>query len=111
LSPQLLNRQILRGYGLLTDRPLLVALNQAEQDAAKPLPDSIARSLEAQHAAGMVLSASVEAEIAAMDDADQAAFLTDLGLSESARTRFIRTAYGLLDLISFFTVGEDEVRA
>ena len=46
-----------------------------------------------------------------MDPADQAAFLADLGLSESALTRFIRTAYGLLDLISFFTVGEDEVRA
>ena len=46
-----------------------------------------------------------------MDSADQPAFLADLGLAESARTRFIRTAYGLLDLISFFTVGEDEVRA
>ncbi len=111
LSPQVLNRQLLRGYGLLTDRPLLVALNQVEQDAAKPLPASIARTLEAQHAAGMVLSASVEAEIAAMDETDQTAFLTDLGLSEPARARFIRTAYGLLDLISFFTVGEDEVRA
>jgi hypothetical protein len=58
-----------------------------------------------------VLSASVEAEIAQMDPADRAAFLDDLGLKESALTRFIRTAYGLLDLISFFTVGPDEVRA
>jgi len=58
-----------------------------------------------------VLSASVEAEIATMDAADQAAFLADLGLQESALARFIRTAYGLLDLISFFTVGPDEVRA
>jgi len=58
-----------------------------------------------------VLSASVEAEIMRMDPGDQAVFLADLGLEESARTRFIRTAYGLLDLISFFTVGEDEVRA
>src|SRR5207244_2650257 len=57
------------------------------------------------------LSASVEAEISSMEPADQAAFLQDLGLTESAIARFIRTAYGLLDLISFFTVGEDEVRA
>jgi ribosome-binding ATPase YchF (GTP1/OBG family) len=57
------------------------------------------------------LSASVEAEIAAMDATDQAAFLADLGISEPALSRFIRTAYGLLDLMSFFTVGEDEVRA
>ena len=63
------------------------------------------------HAAGLVLSASVEAEIAALDVSDQAAFLADLGLTESARERFIRTAYELLDLVSFFTVGEDEVRA
>ncbi len=39
------------------------------------------------------------------------AFLEDLGLEESALARFIRAAYGLLDLVSFFTVGEDEVRA
>jgi len=42
---------------------------------------------------------------------DQAAFLADYGLAESAVTRFIRAAYELLDLISFFTVGQDEVRA
>jgi ribosome-binding ATPase YchF (GTP1/OBG family) len=46
-----------------------------------------------------------------MDPEDQAEFLSDIGLSESAIARFIRAAYGLLDLISFFTVGEDEVRA
>jgi GTP-binding protein YchF len=107
----LLNRDPLKGYGLLTDRPLLVALNQSEQDAAKPMPAEIVRVLETQQAAGLVLSASVEADIAAMDASDQAAFLADLGLSEAALSRFIRTAYGLLDLISFFTTGEDEVRA
>jgi GTP-binding protein YchF len=111
LSPQVLNREPLKGYALLTDRPLLVALNRSEQDAAKPLPASIASALDGQHAAGIVLSASIEAEIATMDEADQAAFLADYGLSESALTRFIRAAYELLDLISFFTVGEDEVRA
>lgn len=111
IPPQSLNRDLLRGYGLLTDRPLLVALNQSEEDAAKPMPAAIQRTLETQHAAGMVLSASVEAEIAAMDTPDQAAFLADLGVSEPALSRFIRTAYALLDLISFFTVGEDEVRA
>jgi GTP-binding protein YchF len=106
-----LNREFLKGYGLLTDRPLLVVLNVAEDAAAGSLPPAVASHLTAQHAAGLVLSASVEAEIARMDAADQKAFLDDLGLKESALARFIRTAYGLLDLISFFTVGEDEVRA
>ena len=73
--------------------------------------DGLAARIKELHGAGLVLSASVEAEIAGMDVADQAAFLADLGLKESAVARFIRTAYGLLDLVSFFTVGQDEVRA
>ena len=111
LAAGALEREHLKGYTLLTDRPLMVALNRGEDEAAVPLPDSLARRLAEIDAAGLVLSASVEAEIAKMDPADQAAFLADLGLAESALARFIRTAYGLLDLISFFTVGEDEVRA
>ena len=62
-------------------------------------------------AAGLTLSASVEADIAALEPEEQAEFLGDLGLSASALDRFIRGAYGLLDLIAFFTVGPDEVRA
>ena len=106
-----LNRDYLKGYGMLTDRPLLIALNRGEQEAAQPLPESLAARLGQLHAAGLVLSGSVEAEIAEMEPADRQAFLEDLGLHESALARFIRTAYGLLDLISFFTVGPDEVRA
>jgi hypothetical protein len=111
IPPADLNRELLRGFGLITDRPLLVALNRAERDAARPMPDALAARLDQLHAAGLVLSASVEAEIAGLAPDDQAAFLQDLGLAESALARFIRSAYGLLDLISFFTVGEDEVRA
>ncbi len=75
------------------------------------MPDDLGARIEQLHAAGLVLSASVEAEIAGLDAEDQSAFLQDLGLEESALARFIQTAYGLLDLISFFTVGEDELRA
>jgi GTP-binding protein YchF len=106
-----LSRDMLRGIGLLTDRPLLVALNRSEGAAAEPMPPALAARIEALHAAGLVLSASVEAEIAGLAPEDQAAFLQDLGLTESALARFIRTAYGLLELIAFFTVGPDEVRA
>ena len=111
LSAQALNRDYLKAYSFLTDRPLMIALNRSEQEATQPLPPALTARLTQLHAAGLVLSASVEAEIAQMDAADRAAFLEDLGLKESALTRFIRTAYGLLDLISFFTVGPDEVRA
>ncbi len=111
LSGDELNREALKGYSLLTDRPLMVVLNRREEDATNPMPDELARRLTQIQAEGFVLSASVEAEIATMEPADQAAFLADLGLTESGLARFIRTAYHLMDLISFFTVGPDEVRA
>jgi ribosome-binding ATPase YchF (GTP1/OBG family) len=106
-----LDRAPLRGYGFLTDKPLLVALNRDESRASQPLPPAMQQQLTQLHAAGLVLSASVEAEIAALPPAEQSAFLEDLGMTEPALKRFIRAAYQLLDLISFFTVGPDEVRA
>jgi GTP-binding protein YchF len=106
-----LNRDLLRGFGFLTEKPLLVAVNTTEDRAGGGLDPDLSRQIEALGAAGLVLSASVESEIAGLDPEEQKEFLEDLGLYESALSRFIRTSYGLLDLISFFTVGEDEVRA
>jgi GTP-binding protein YchF len=106
-----LDRAALSGYGFLTDKPLLVAINREEERAGEDLPPGISERIQSLNAAGLSLSASVESEIADLDPGDQQAFLDDLGLSHSALHRFIRTAYGLVDLISFFTVGADEVRA
>jgi hypothetical protein len=50
-------------------------------------------------------------ELAELEEDDRAAFLADLGIDEPAKNRFIRAAYGLLDLISFLTAGKDECRA
>ena len=111
ISDAELDRSLLKGFGILSDRPLLVALNRGEERAAEPMPPDLAARLEEIDAAGLTLCASVEADIASMEAEDQADFLAELGLPESALARFIRTAYGLLDLISFFTVGPDEVRA
>lgn len=106
-----LNRDSLRGFGLLTDKPLLVVLNRGEERAGEPLGLELEERLGELGAAGLSLSASIESEIAGLDSGEQAAFLRELGLEQSALSRFIRAAYGLLDLISFFTVGPDEVRA
>ena len=111
VPPEQLDRALLKGFGLLTDRPLLVVLNRSEDEAALPLPPALAARIRELGAAGLTLSASVEAEIAKLAPEEQAAFLEDMGLKESALARFIRTAYDLTDLISFFTVGPDEVRA
>jgi GTP-binding protein YchF len=98
-------------FGFLSRRPLLVVLNVSEDAAAEPPPPPVEAAARARGAEVLSLCAAVEAEIAELDPAEQPEFLQSLGLSEPARARFIRAAYRLLDLISFFTVGEDEVRA
>ncbi|MGA9533406.1 MAG: DUF933 domain-containing protein [Anaerolineales bacterium] len=111
VPPGDLDRDRLKGYQLLTDRPLFVVINRDEDRVADPLPADLAERVDQLGGASIALSASVEAEIAALDPGDQRAFLDDLSLAEPALARFIQTAYSLLDLISFFTVGDDEVRA
>jgi GTP-binding protein YchF len=104
-------RTELAGFAFLSLRPLLVVLNVAEGDVAAPLPAGVAARARAAGGEAMALSAQVEAEVAELDPGDRAAFLADLGLTESARDRFIRASYGLLDLIALLTAGEDECRA
>ncbi len=106
-----LDRRFLKGYGLLTDLPLLAAVNVDEAEVSEPLAPELSRAIGEMGAAGMVLSARVEAEVAALDAEDQTEFLEDMGLAEPTLARFIRAAYELMDLISFLTVGPDEVRA
>jgi GTP-binding protein YchF len=101
----------LAGYAFLSLRPLLVVLNVPEADVTKPVPADVAAAARAVGAEALVLSGAVESEVAELDPADRQAFLADLGLEESARDRFIRASYGLLDLISFLTAGDDECRA
>jgi GTP-binding protein YchF len=101
----------LRGYRFLSQKPGLLVLNipetalGQEKTRLETLGDLPAR-LDA-----IALCAKVEMEIARLDETDAEVFLKDLGIEEPALTRMIITTYRLLNLISFFTVGEDEVRA
>jgi len=103
----------LRGFQLLSAKPMLVVLNVDESDVAAM--DAALAPLSAfatdAHAATVGVCAKIELEIAQLDPADAAAFMADLGLKESGLDRVIRAAYDLLGYISFFTVGEDECRA
>ena len=99
------------GFGFLSRRPLMVVLNVGEADVAGDMPAAVAEFLAAEQLEGLVLSGKIEMEIAALDPDDRQAFLEDLGLKATARERFIRAAYELLEQISFLTSGEDEVRA
>jgi len=104
-------RTMIKGFSFLSLKPLLVVLNRPEERIGRPPPDDLAAAAAASGAPVFTLCGKVEAELNELEPEDRAAFLADLGLAEPARLRFIRAAYDALDLISFLTVGVDEVRA
>ena len=104
---------ILTDLQLLTRKPVLYACNVGEEDAATGNADvDRIRSVAAEEGAEvLVISARIESEIVQLEDDEQEEFLADLGLEESGMDRLIRGAYELLDLRTYFTAGEKEVRA
>ena len=102
---------LLSGFGLLTAKPVLVLLNQEEADFAGGLPGPAAAAAEAAELELMAISGKLEMDIAELPPEEQGEYLEALGISASARDRFVQRAYALLDLISFLTTGEDESRA
>jgi hypothetical protein len=96
--------RLLRGFQLLTRKPLLVVYNQDERSQRAPRapgPGALALALRAQ----------LEREIVALPPEERAAFRAELGATEDGLSLVIHACYRLLGLISFFTVGSDEVRA
>jgi GTP-binding protein YchF len=107
--------RLLRGFTFLSQKPILHCLNLAEKEIGRgrsPV-ESFGLAEVAQQTGTRIgwVSAVIEAEVAQLAGDEQAAFLADLGLAEPAIKRVLRDCYELLGLISFFTVGEDEVRA
>lgn len=103
--------QMLVGFGFLSRKSVIALFNVPEDKAGADLPDAYRAELEQLKIPGLALSAKVEMEVAQLDEKDRQAFLGELGIKEPARDRFIRASYQLLDLVSFFTSGEDEVKA
>lgn len=103
-----------RGYRFLTLMPQLIVANLDEADVSAP--DAVLaplRDAAGKHRATAVIAAcaKIEAEIAELPPDEAAAFRAELGLAEPALERIVRATYDLLGLCSFFTTGEDEVRA
>lgn len=97
----------LRGFQFLSLKPALVVWNVGEGDlAAGGAPPAALAGRPV-----LRLCAQIEREISELPEAEQAEFLQQLGLERPARDVFIRSGYEILQLLSFFTVGEDEVRA
>ncbi|MBE0408796.1 MAG: redox-regulated ATPase YchF [Anaerolineales bacterium] len=97
--------KILSGYGLLTLKPVLIVLNLGEEQSA---PD-----VEFRHRKGAVvdIKGKLEMEIAQLPPDEASIFLQEYGISEPSLKRVIRLSYELLGLLTFFTIGSDEVRA
>jgi GTP-binding protein YchF len=102
---------LLSGFGFLSRKPVLVLFNQGDDKAGQELAPRYVEELKRRGLEGLALAGKVEMEVAQLDEGDRAAFLKEIGIQESARDRFIRASYRLLNLISFLTAGEDEVRA
>jgi ribosome-binding ATPase len=108
--------RILRSYTLLTAKRVLYAANVAESEVASPENEFVQQLRAAVEADGetaeiVPLSARIEAELMHLDAADRAEYLAELGIAEPGLHRLIRAGYQLLELISYFTAGEKEVRA
>lgn len=107
-------KPLLASYQFLTDKPILICLNISETDiqnndfAYKKDLEEYAR--ENNIMLGMV-SASIEKEIAQLGAEDRQIYMKDIGIAESGVIKIARMMYDSLGLISFFTVGEDEVKA
>jgi GTP-binding protein YchF len=96
---------------LLTAHPLIVVVNVGEGDAGRPAPGDVVELARRHGGDCLAISARIESEIVELPAADRREFLASLGLPEPGLNRLARDAYGLLDLITFFTAGEKEVRA
>ena len=105
----------IRGFTFLSEKPILHCLNLDETaiaDASRVVETYGLEKIAAQRRTRVGwVSMVIETEVAQLAGEEQQAFLADLGLKEPAIHRVLSDCYGLLGLISFFTVGEDEVRA
>ncbi len=106
--------KILRGFGFLTSKPLLILLNLGEDQIGEAGDRIVLEARERFARPGVAVDAlagQIEMEIGRLDTADAAAFMADLSITESGLDRVIRLSLDLLGLIPFFTVGPDECRA
>ena len=98
----------------LTDKPVLYVCNVDEASATKgnAFVDAVKESVKDEEAEVLVLAVATEADIAELEDYDEKEmFLEELGLNEAGAARLIKSAYKLLNLQTYFTAGEKEVRA
>jgi ribosome-binding ATPase YchF (GTP1/OBG family) len=106
VDPKLAARPALRGFTFLSAKPQLVIVNNDDEDESLPAWDK-----EPENAELMVVRGRLEMDIAVMDPDEAEEFLAEYHIDESALDRVIERSYRLMNLISFFTILNEEVRA
>ncbi len=103
-DPKLAGAPELRGFTLLSAKPLLVISNNADEDDQLP-------ELAMEEGETLVVRGKLEMEMTQLSESEAQAFREDFGITESAMDRVIQSSFALLKLATFLTVGEDEVKA
>ena len=108
-------REVLKSYQLLTDKPVIYVANVSEEDIMDldscKYYQQVKQVADSENNQVIGITAQLEEEISQLDEDEKKAFLEDLGLQRSGLDEIIMKTYALLDLCTFFTVGTDEVRA
>jgi GTP-binding protein YchF len=100
--------ELIKSLGFLTLKPMMVVVNIGEDQ----IGEEIDLSAVADESTEIItMCAKIESEIAELDDESKAEFMSDMGIDEPATIKFVQSCYKTLGLISFLTVGPDEVRA
>ena len=106
--------KILKPFNFLTLKPIIYMANVSEEDLLNknnPLVLKVEGYAEAEKAKVIKVCAKIEAELSDLDEEEKQVFLNDLGIEESGLNKLIKSTYSLLGLQTFFTAGNDEVRA
>ncbi|WP_296621702.1 redox-regulated ATPase YchF [Marivirga sp.] len=107
-------KEPVRDLMLLTDKPVIYVTNVEESAAVtgNEWVEKFKDYVKDEEAEVIVVSAAIEAQIAEFDEAEEKAlFLEEYGLKESGLNKLIRASYSILDLITYFTAGKQEVKA
>ncbi|MFO7557970.1 MAG: DUF933 domain-containing protein [Desulfobacterales bacterium] len=104
--PHLAGAQILKGFAFVSAKPILILFNNTDEDECFPDGEGVSDKYDR-----IVIRGKLEHELIQMPEEEAEEFLSEFNIKASAMDRVIKKSYEILGLISFFTVGEDEVRA
>ena len=106
--------KIVKSFQLLTMKPIIYMANISEEEIVNEenkYVKVVREYASKENAEVIVLCAKIEEELSELTDEDRSLFLADLGIEESGLDQLIKATYSLLGLATYFTAGEDEVRA